>query len=337
MREHAPGDGEVIVRRARPDEREAVVALAGEALGWRPGEPNAELFAWKHDRNPFGPSPQWVAELDGRLVGFRTFLRWRFREPEGDVVDAVRAVDTATHPDHQGRGVFRALTLRAVDELRDEGVGFVFNTPNDRSRPGYLKMGWREVGRVPLAVRPAGPSALVRMVRARVPAAKWSLPCRVGEPAAAVFGGGGGDDRDLVELLADQPPVTGLVTDRSPAFYAWRYSLDALAYRVVPVGASLRQGFAVFRLRARGGAVECVLCDVVVPGGDRRVADRLVAAVARRTRADYAIRVGRGTVTGAGFVRLPRQGPVLTWRALRHTTMPPLARWHLSLGDVELL
>ncbi len=34
-----------------------------------------------------------------------------------------------------------------------DGVDVVFNTPNDQSRPGYLKMGWSEVGRVPVAVR----------------------------------------------------------------------------------------------------------------------------------------------------------------------------------------
>lgn len=327
-------EDEVVVRRARPDEREAVVALAAAALGWRAGEPNAELFAWKHDDNVFGPSPQWVAELDGRLAGFRTFLRWRFRTPSGETVTAVRAVDTATHPDFQGRGVFRALTLHAVDELREEGVGFVFNTPNDKSRPGYLTMGWREVGTVPVAVRPAGPAGLVRMARARVPAAKWSLPCRVGEAAAAVFGDG--DTGELAELLAGQPSSRGLTTDRSPAYYAWRYTLEPLAYRVVLAGASLGAGFAVFRLRARGEAVECALCDVVVPGGDRRVADRLMATVARRTRADYAVRVDPAAAPAAGFVRLPGQGPVLTWRALRCTRMPPLGQWRLTLGDVEL-
>ena len=67
---------------------------------------------------------------------------------------AVRAVDTATDPDYQGRGLFTRLTLQAIDELRAEGVDFVFNTPNDQSRPGYLKMGWQVVGTLPTHVRP---------------------------------------------------------------------------------------------------------------------------------------------------------------------------------------
>ena len=50
----------------------------------------------------------------------------------------VRAVDTATDPDHQGRGIFRRLTERALAELVSEGYDAVFNTPNNQSRPAYL-------------------------------------------------------------------------------------------------------------------------------------------------------------------------------------------------------
>jgi GNAT superfamily N-acetyltransferase len=320
------------VRRARPDERGEVVAVAAAALGWRDDERDAELFAWKHDTNPFGTSPIWVAELDGALVGIRAFLRWRFRRPEGGLASAVRAVDTATRPEAQGRGVFTRLTLAAVDELRADGVDFVFNTPNDRSRPGYLQMGWQVVGRVPVVVRPSGPAGLVRTARARTAAGKWSLPTRVGEEPAAVFA----DEAGLEALLAGQPPPTGLATDRSPAFYRWRYGFVPLAYRVLPAGAGAERGFAVFRLRPRGHAVECTIADVVVPGGDRRAAARLAAEAAARTRADYAIRVGRRPDRGA-FVPLPGQGPVLTWRHLADPDAVMPTRWDLSLGDVELL
>ena len=322
---------EVVVRRARPDERDAVVALAAAALGWRDGDRDADLFAWKHDDNPFGASPVWVAEADGELVGIRAFLRWAFRRPEGGVAAAVRAVDTATHPAAQGRGVFTRLTTTAIDELREEGVDFVFNTPNDRSRPGYLKMGWQVVGRVPVTVRPSGPGGLARTARARVPAAKWSLPSRVGEHPADAFA----ESTALDALLAGQPPPRGLATVRSVGFLRWRYGFEPLAYRVLPAGDSIAAGFAVFRLRARGDAIECTIADVVVPGGDHRAAVRLAADAAARTRADYALLVGHRAGRG-GFLPLPGQGPVLTWRRLADRDPSPPSRWALSLGDLEL-
>src|SRR5262249_36544520 len=103
------------------------------------------LFEWKHLANPFGRSIAIVAELEGSIVGLRALMRWEL-EAAGTKVAAVRAVDTATDPEVQRRGIFSGLTTDALDVSRDEGVDLVLNTPNDRSRPGYVKMGWQVVG-----------------------------------------------------------------------------------------------------------------------------------------------------------------------------------------------
>ena len=102
-----------------------------------------------------------------RIVGLRAFMRWEFVRG-GEVLHAVRAVDTATHPDYQGKGLFTAMTMHGLDVISDDGIDFVFNTPNDKSRPGYLKMGWQEVGKLPVAIRVAGPGGAMRMARSRV-------------------------------------------------------------------------------------------------------------------------------------------------------------------------
>ena len=121
-----------------------MLELAQAALRWRPEDPNEAFFRWKHLDNPAGSSPMWVASTGDRLVGLPDLPAVALRRGRRRAAaHAVRAVDTATHPDFQGRGIFSRLTLGALDELRDEGVDFVFNTPNDQSRPGYLKMGWQ--------------------------------------------------------------------------------------------------------------------------------------------------------------------------------------------------
>jgi GNAT superfamily N-acetyltransferase len=144
-----PSASDLTIRRASRADLPEILTLAQRSLGWLGDDADTRFFAWKHFENPFGESPMWVAEADGRLAGFRTFLRWDLCTPTGQVRHAVRAVDTATDPDFQGRGIFTRLTLAALDELRAEGVDFVFNTPNDQSRPGYLKMGWHLVARPP--------------------------------------------------------------------------------------------------------------------------------------------------------------------------------------------
>ena len=123
------------IREATAGDADAIVTLLGTSMARAGDERFGRLLAWKHEANPFGRSLQWVMVDGGQVVGYRAFMRWEF-VGLGRSWRAVRAVDTATHPDHQGKGIFKALTLHAVDVARDDGVDFVFNTPNDQSRPG---------------------------------------------------------------------------------------------------------------------------------------------------------------------------------------------------------
>jgi len=248
------------------------------------------------------------------------------------VLRAVRAVDTATLPSHQGRGIFRRLTLQALVELEADGVDLVFNTPNDQSRPGYLKMGWTQVGRLPAAVRLTSPASPIRMAGARVPAERWSTPTSAGDPAVEVLASEG-----VVGLLWSLAADGRLHTRRTPEYLRWRYGFGPLAYRVVTVSSDIAEGLAVFRLRRRGSALECAVCEALVPGGDPSTLRSLLRAVVRSSGADYVIRLGGPSMSRLGFVRLPRQGPVLTWRPLREGVPGgSLDQWNLTLGDVEL-
>ena len=309
-----------------------MLGLLAGTLGWLSDAHHAAFFAWKHRGNPFGPSPAWVATEGGTVIGFRTFLRWELQR-DGRVIHAVRAVDTATAPGHQGKGVFSRLTLHAVGELRAEGVAFVFNTPNDRSRPGYLKLGWQALGRVPLTVRPRTPRTLVRMATSRTPAAIWSTPSGAGLPAAEALA-----DRSAVEALLDSQPTGGTATRRSWQYLQWRYAGFApLGYRALRLAARAEDGLALFRLRRRGRSTEATVVELLVPGGDQRVAARLARTVLRVSGADYAVCGHSLRAITSGFAPLPGVGPVLTWRPLADNRRPDLASWHLAIGDVELL
>ncbi|MCB1272645.1 MAG: hypothetical protein KDB31_14585, partial [Microthrixaceae bacterium] len=90
MGESGMGDSGLTVRRARDGDRSQVIELCRASLGWRVGDPNEEFFAWKHDENPFGASPVWLAVApDGSLAGLRALMRWRFSTPTGPI-SAVR-------------------------------------------------------------------------------------------------------------------------------------------------------------------------------------------------------------------------------------------------------
>lgn len=319
------------IRIADESDRSAVIGLCRSALDWDAQDPNEEFFAWKHDQSPFGASPRWVAVNEaGELVGLRVFLRWEFTDPSGTVIRAVRAVDTATHPDWQGRGIFRRLTLGAIPDLRGDGVDVIFNTPNDKSRPGYLKMGWSEVGRVPVGVRPASPGSLPALAKARAAAELWSELSDVGVSAVEAFS----DLEALEQLVIRLPAATRISTRRTPAFLRWRYSLDPLRYRVVPMGDDLRDGVVVVRFRRRGSALECAVCDVLAPRG---VSVRpVINALAKSSGADYLLRCVGAEGIADGFIPVPRLGPILTWRPVTRMGVPAMSSLQLTLGDVEL-
>lgn len=314
------------IRAAVPADRAEVLALLRRSLGADDDPRYEDLFAWKHDQNAFGPSPMWVAVDGDRIAAFRTLMRWEFVR-DGQVLRAVRAVDTATDPEYQGRGLFTALTMHGLESVRAEGVEFVFNTPNSQSRPGYLKMAWRDVGTLPTAVRFIGPTGAVAALRSKVPAERWSQPLEVGEAVDVWLGDGRG--RDWVEHWRTQPvDVRTIRTNLSAGFLRWRFATPLLGYRVVDT----EDAAIIVRSRRRGSATELA---VVARFGNMKRADQLATRTAKRTGADYAIRLGAQR-SSTGFAPLPGGGPMLTWRAVGNAGQPPLPNWALGLGDIEL-
>ena len=130
------------------DERHADAALTviNEAFGSpRP----AGWFDWKHREGPWGPSRGVVAYDDEGMVGIRLLLPWRFRRCGGEVL-AYRAVEASTVPRARGKGVFSQLNRRLMDQLQDEpDWTFLYSTPNQLSRTGYLKLGWTWLDPIP--------------------------------------------------------------------------------------------------------------------------------------------------------------------------------------------
>lgn len=317
----------LLLRDAAETDVEEILGLLSATLGWSDDPQHAALFRWKHRSNPFGASPAWVAEDEEGLVGFRTFMRWKFQVGD-EVREAVRAVDTATHPRAQGRGVFRALTMHGVRHLTESGVACVFNTPNDRSAPGYLRMGWREVGRLPVGMRPGGVAGLRLLPQARRPAELWSLPTTAGEDPEDVLGDG------LEELLeACRPSQDGKVrTARSVEYLRWRYATGPIRYRVLLAGKRVSDGLVVFRLRRRGGAREVVAAEALIPAGTR--GRKILRDLPRSVGGDYALWVGPGRPPG--WVPIAGRGPLLTWRPLADQRLPAGGDLDLCAGDIEL-
>jgi hypothetical protein len=195
-------------------------------------------------------------------------------------------------------------------------------------------MGWAEIGRVPVAVRPRTPGSLLRIATvARSAARRQPERSEAGASAREALA-----DADAVEaLLARCARLDGrLRTETTAAYLRWRYGNPALGYRIITGAAGLSEGCAIFRVRRRGRAREATLCDAFVPPDAPDLRRVLELRVLRETRADYLLRTAMPAPSHGVGVRMRGQGPLLTWRGITETECPPLERWDLVLGDLEM-
>lgn len=331
-----------VVRFATPGDTPRVVAMLRKSLG--PGM-SEELWRWKHLESPFGPSPVLVAEAGTELVAVRAFMRWEWTS-DGLTVPAVRAVDTATHPDWRRRGLFADLTERLVEHCTEEGVHFVFNTPNQFSRPGYLKLGWSRVVKIPLRVRPKLGRMLLRAVQpARGPSGEEPYAPGVFHPVGELLARPG-----IEPLLVDRTRNDGRYrTPRTLEYLTWRYrDAPSRAYRASWTFRGDGGAAVIFHTRLRKRLRVVMISEVLATnrGSARRDGARLLRDVVNRSGADAALAVGGGgslasqALAAAGFLPIPGAGPQLTARPLAWSGDGPDPRswrsWSCSLGDLEV-
>ena len=306
----------ISVRPYRSTDLEPVLDLLRASLGESDvNRRRPEWFSWKHLENPFGRSIMLVAEDTIGLAGFRAFMRWELTSVDGARIRCVRPVDTATHPRAQRRGIFRTLSVEAVEAARGEGIDLIFNTPNPRSKVGYLSMGWSEVGRIGVLMRP---KATAVTGRAGIPSVPGSEPWK--------------DDP-----VPDRGPL-GLRTPRTPPYLQWRFRHPFAGYLV----ARTEQGVAVLRPNRRGRRRELVVSDLF---GTQ--AGRALRQAARAADADYLVGwFGKRTperrqARSAGMLPVPGLTSLtLIARPLRQDlswAISALARWDLAFSDLELL
>ncbi|SER21284.1 GNAT family N-acetyltransferase [Natrinema salaciae] len=243
------------VRTFEPDDRETFLSMYDTVFGH---DRSSGWFRWKFRENPYVDHvPVLVASADGEPVGFRSFFAQEMRVG-GLVRTAFQPCDTMVHPDHRGRGLFDRMNERAVERYADGEPSFFFNFPNENSKPGNLAHGWREVGTVPAYYRPQNPlSALEGQGSTGLTARDADSRSADGGPATAVreafetaiatsHRAGDrllvGSDSEIAVERYETPPADVLAaiyhrsvpemihTNRSAAFYRWRFDNPAHTY-----------------------------------------------------------------------------------------------------------
>lgn len=256
-----------------------VLRALGDAFG--PGF-DQNWFQWKHRQGPWGVSPGWVGVDDQGVIGVRLFLPWRFRYGEAEYL-ALRPCDTVTTPRARGRGVFRALTDHALGRLEGQ-CDLFFNTPNQSSRPGYFRLGFKEWA----------------VVRQHVGVVS-SRPARLTE---------------MTERGDDSEP--GMSTDRGLGYLEWRYrSCPRHNYRLVSLEAASGPNGIVYRPR-RGRWGRVLVVSELWGAKVERKALIAAATATEGTRLVWVAARDRDVLT----IARKRGGTLVTHRPARETSLP---------------
>jgi hypothetical protein len=323
----------MVIEHGSKDDIDQIVELLRTSLGEELMPKSQEFWNWKHIENPFGASPVIVWKEGGEIIGVRAFMRWRWRLGE-KTYPSVRAVDTATHPAHQGKGIFKKLTLALVDECTSSNDKFVFNTPNDKSRPGYLKMGWEIAGQLPIVASFRRPHKIAFNLLSK-PADSKAFASDVDRIL----------DHPTLSVLLEKSLIGSICTDVDVRYLKWRYKdVPVAAYQACGVeqNGSLK-GAAIGRLKQSRIGLELRIVDLFLSDESYRLALREeIVSLARKYSADFITLSGTIPRTMSGClpnaVKMNR-GPIVTIRPLAQKDMHQLVGftgWSPSLGDLEL-
>jgi GNAT superfamily N-acetyltransferase len=311
------------IRAMQEKDLRAVVHLQRLSLGEGSIPRSEEFWRWKHQHNPFGPSLVLLAFDDELLIGLRAFMRWDWHMDD-QVFRCLRAVDTATHPEYQGKGVFKKLTLELIDQAKAGGYEFIFNTPNEKSLPGYLKMGWKTIGNLPVRLKLGVFSALWRHAKT------LPSPPRDFELQRV-------DWQALGKRMETSKPDSFLHTKPSAALWEWRYAKIPDIEYFGGLFEEVGWIWIVGRIKDSLGRRELRIVELY--GTDHSLGRKKLTELISHYQPAF---VSIADQKGAHFSKKPgfkwAIGPKVTLRELN--AVPPKAEdlnhWNASLGDLEL-
>lgn len=320
------------IRPAEDKDLPDILQLYQLSLGDTFGMRTETYWRWKHEQNPFGESPVLLAWKAGQLIGLRTFMRWRFQY-RGKLFQAFRAVDTATHPEFQGRGIFSKLTMALVNKIQSGEPSIIFNTPNAQSKPGYLKMGWKVLGNTPLYIK-VNPFYfflhLLKQTVTEVEPVEW--------------------DEMLMEkiLLAwKENQHEAIVTDYSMSYLIWRYrNIPNFRYQIKIERKDNSYILVIYRIKKTKWFQELRVNEVFYSGTYSKQLIRSTLRELNRYHKPDVVTVLADT-TGVSKKSLPLDyfkasilGLSITYRKVNDQTLDELAqhadRWNFSAGTLEL-
>ncbi len=275
------------IRRFRPEDRNAVIALLRECYGGWYGPASEEYWEWRHERNPHGRSLIWLAEDADVVVGCYILSPVRLRIG-GETMRGAQSLDAAVLPDYRRRGLIRDLGRTAMEQANEHGIALTFAFVTEGAFRGPVRIGFESQFLIRKAYRPLG---------ARLGRTRGSSNRVVREVSS--FNSG------FEELCADPAWARDHCgVARDPEYLNWRYATHAVRrYETLVCRRGDRPvGYCVFSVVPKNRLLTLgYIVDLQVEPGEFVAAAELVSASLGRMRSLGARAAG---------CWVPRDGPV---------------------------
>lgn len=331
---------QIAIREYRSGDETEILALWNRVFaradpGIQPRD--LETWRWLYERNPSGRRIMLAVASDGRVVSQYAGLGQRVAL-SGARVRANLAIDSMSDPDRRGLqhpGPFVRTGRVFAPHFGGRAPGadaFMWGLPDPPAwRIGRTFLGYQVVRNLnrlvrapdaPATASPAGPQATAHEVE--------SVPAGVDE---------------LFERVAAE---RGALVVRDRAHLRWRYfEHPHLRYRMAVSGdGPSPRGLAVYRAGVLDGEPSGILCDWLVPAGEREAADALCAWALAAAESDSLPLTAVFPEIAPEFQAFQRAG--FRVRATKRTVVARSYRrdisvdwlrghWYMTLGDTDLV
>lgn len=124
---------------------------------------NPEYLRWQYILNPAGKAIVVGARSDsGELAGQYVVIPLLFRI-DGRIEKGSLSLNTLTHPDYRGRGLFTMMANETYSICKREGLSITLGFPNKSSYPGFVrKLEFKHIGNASVMFKVLSPVALLR-------------------------------------------------------------------------------------------------------------------------------------------------------------------------------
>lgn len=125
---------------------------------------DSDFLKWQYEANPAGPAViQLARDIEtNQVAGQNVVIPMRFKTPD-DPINGTLCLNILTREAYCGQGIFTGLAEPVYQDCVKQGLEFCYAFPNPNSYPGFIrKLGFTDIGSVPLLLRPLNPKALVR-------------------------------------------------------------------------------------------------------------------------------------------------------------------------------